>query len=85
MRLSGTLRVSNPLLQNPFRLFHKLPVQINRVSVHPSHRIVLPKDVIARLPVVLIYHGAMSLPLLGELVRGAAVAALVGLLRFGHA
>ncbi len=85
MRLPRTLRIPNPLLHNPFRLLHKQPVQINRIAIHPAHRIILPEDIIARLLVILVHHGAMAFPFLGELVRGAAVAALVGLLRFGHA
>ena len=85
MRLPRTLRISNPLLQNPLRLLDKLPMQINRVPIYPAHRIVLPEDVVARLLVVLVHHRAVPFPLFGELVRRAAVATLVGLLRFRHA
>ena len=85
MPLPRPPRIPYPLLQNPLRLLHKLPMQINRIPIHPPHRIILPKDIIARLPIVLIDHRAVAFAFFGKLVRGGAVAAFVGLLRFGHA
>ena len=79
MILPRALRVADPLLEDPLRLLDKLPVQINRVPVHPAHGVVLPEDVVRRLPVVLVRQRAVSLALFRELVRGAAVAASVGL------
>lgn len=35
MILPRTLRIPNPLFQNPLRLLHKLPMQINRIPIHP--------------------------------------------------
>ena len=54
-------------------------MQINRIPIHPPHRIVLPENIIRRLLIILVHHGAMPLAFLRELVRGAAIAALVGL------
>ena len=79
MILPRTLRVADPLLEDPLRLLDELPVQINRVPVHPAHGVVLPEDVVRRLLVVLVRQRAVSLALFRELVRGAAVAASVGL------
>lgn len=79
MILPCTLRVADPLLEDPLRLLDELPVQINRVPVHPAHGVVLPEDVVRRLLVVLVRQRAVSLALFRELVRGAAVAASVGL------
>lgn len=81
MPLPRPPRVRDPLLQYPLRLLDKLPVQIDRVPVHAAHGVVLPEDVVRRLPVVLVRQGAVALALLGQLVRRAAVAALVGLVR----
>lgn len=85
MRLPRIARILNPLLQNALRLLHKLPMQINCVAIHPPHRVILPEYIIARLSIILVRHRAVSLTFLGQLVRGAAVTALVGLLRFRHA
>ena len=54
-------------------------MQINRIPIHPPHRIILPENIIRRLLIILVHHGAVPLAFLGELVRGAAIAALVGL------
>jgi len=77
--LPRPLRVSNPLLDNLLRLAHELPVQIDRVPVHPALRVVLPEYVVRRLLVVLVHHRAVPFAFVGELVRGGAVAAGVGL------
>ena len=79
MRLARLPRIPNPLLQDPLRLLDKLPMQINRVPIHPAHRIVLPENIVRRLPVVRVHECAVPLALLGQLVRRAPVAALVGL------
>lgn len=79
MRLPRPPRIPNPLLQYPLRLLHKLPVQINRIPIHPAHGIVLPKDVLRSLPVVRVHHGAMPLALFRQLVRRGPVTAFVGL------
>lgn len=80
MRLSGTLRVSNPLLQDPFRLLHILSMQIDRVAIDSAHGIVFAENVVRGLLVVRVHHRAVALAFFGELVRSRAVAALVGLL-----
>ena len=85
MRLPRLPRISNPLLQYPLRLLHVLPVQINRVPIHPAHRIVLPEDIIRRLLVIRVHHGAMALAFFRQLVRGGAVATFVGLVRLWSA
>lgn len=72
-------RIPNPLFQHSLRLLHIQTMQINRIAIHPSHGVVFPEDVIARLLVVRVHEGAVALAFLGELVRGGAVAAGVGL------
>lgn len=80
MRLSGTLRISNPLLQDPFRLLHILSMQIDRVAIDSPDGIVFTENVIRGLLIVRVHHCAVAFAFFGELVRGRAVAALVGLL-----
>lgn len=75
------LRVFYSRLKDVFRLFHKLPVQIDRVRIHAPFGIVLTEDVVGSLFVVLVDHGTMSLPLLAQRMRRLAVAALVCLVR----
>ena len=58
-------------------------MQINRIPIHPPHRIILPENIIRRLLIILVHHGAMPLAFLRELVRGAAIAAVVGLVGLG--
>lgn len=79
MILPRTLRITNPLLQYPLRLLYKLPMQINRIPIHSAHRIVFPENVIRRLLIILVHQRAMPLAFFRQLVRGAAIAAFVGL------
>lgn len=85
MRLSSRLCISDPLLHNRFRLFHILPMQVNRIAVHLSHCIVLPEDIFGSLFVVFIRFGSMLLSLFRKLVRSTAIAAFIGLTRFSSA
>lgn len=86
MVLPRPLGVLDPLLQYPLRLIDKLPVQIDRVPVHPTHRVVFPKYVLRRLPVVLVHQRAVALAFFRERMCGGAIVAgvgLVGLRAFG--
>lgn len=80
VRLPALLRVADALLQDLLGLLHELPVQVDRVAVHLAHGVVLAEDELGRLPVVLVGFGGVLLALLRQLVRLAAVAALVRLL-----
>ena len=46
---------------------------------YTNHRIILPKDILRRLPIIRIHHGPMPLALLRQLMRRRAVAAFVRL------
>ena len=65
MRLPRPLRIPNPLFQNPLRLLDKQPMQINRIPIHSPHGIILPENIIARLPVILVRHRAVTFPFFG--------------------
>ena len=83
MILPCTLRIPYPLLQYPLRLLHKLPMQINRIPIHSPHRVVLPENIVRRLVIILVHHRAVPLAFFRQLVRGAAIAAFVGLVGLG--
>ncbi len=63
--LPRPLRVPNPVLDNLLRLAHELPVQIDRVPVHPALRVVLPEYVVRPLLVVLVHHRAVPFAFVG--------------------
>ena len=79
MRLACGLSVFDPLFQDVFCLFNELSVQVNGVAVDSADGIVLAEDEVGGLLVVLIHHGAVSFAFFGELVRGTAVSAFVGI------
>ena len=78
-RLPRPPRIPNPLLQHRLRLLNKQPMQINRIPINPPHRIILPENILGRLPVIRIHQRTMPLAFFRELVRRGAVAAFVGL------
>lgn len=79
MILPRAPRIPNPLLEYLLRLLDELPVQVNRIPIHSAHGVVLAENIIRRLLVVLVHHGAVSLALFRERVRGAAIVAFEGL------
>ena len=80
MRLTRLLRIFDALFHDILRLLDELPMQVYRVLCNASRRIVLAEDVVGRLLVVLVAHLGMLLGLVGEFLRGRAIASLVGLL-----
>lgn len=68
MRLSLTLRLPNPLLQNLLCLFDKLSVKIYSIARHFLRRVVLPEDVLRGLFVVSVLRSAVFLGFLAEVV-----------------
>lgn len=81
VRLSALLGVANALLEDLLGFFHELAVQVDGVAVDSAHGVVLAEDELGGLLVVLVGFGCVRLALLRQLLRAAAVAALVGLLR----
>lgn len=54
-------------------------MQVYGVCINSSNSIILPEDEVRRLFIVLVHQLAVPLPLLGQLVREGAIAALVSL------
>lgn len=77
--LPALLCVLNPLLQDPLRLLHKLPVKINCIRIYTPRGVILAEDEIRSLLVIRIHLSGMLLAFLGELVCSGAIAALVRL------
>lgn len=69
------LGILNPLLKDLFRLFNKLPMQINRICLDASIGVILAEDKLRRLAVVFLHFATVGLALLGELLGPRAVAA----------
>ena len=80
MGLPSLLRVFDALLENILSFLHKLAVKINGILSYAPRRIVFSKDELGGLLVVLVAQLGMLLGLLGEVVGGTAVTALVGFL-----
>lgn len=74
MILPMALRIFDPLLENILRLFNKLPMQINRVGINPSRRVILPEDKLGCLPVVLVHLAPVRFALLAEFLGAGAIA-----------
>lgn len=79
--LAVRLGVADALFQNLLGLLDKLPVQVNGIGGNAPAGVVLAEDELRRLLVVLLHLAAMRLALLGELLRGRAIAARVGFFR----
>ena len=56
-------------------------IYMNPKREYTHHRIILPKDILRRLPIIRIHHGPMPLALLRQLMRRPAVAPFVRLVR----
>jgi len=80
MPLPRLLRVTDPFLEDFLGFFDELAVQVDRVRIDAADGVVFPKDVLGGLFVEFVGFGGVGLGLEGEVVGGAAVAALVGLL-----
>ena len=80
MRLARRTRVADPLLEDIFGFLDELPVQVDGVGGDAVQRVVLPEYVLGGLFVVLVHESAVAFAFFGELMRGGAIAALVGLL-----
>jgi hypothetical protein len=78
--LPRLLRVSDALLQNLLCFFDELPVQVDGVGVDAADGVVFAENVLGCLLVQFVGFGGVGFALDGEVVGGAAVAALVGLL-----
>jgi hypothetical protein len=81
MRLTILLRISYPLLKYRLRFLDKLSVKINGIVRNPSHRVVLPENVVGRLFIVRVHIRRMLLPFLTQLVRRSSITSLVCLVR----
>ena len=81
MVLAMLPRIFNALFQDLLGLLDELAVEVDSVLGDAAGRVVLPEDVLARLPVVLLHLGRVPLALVAELFRRGAVAALVRLVR----
>lgn len=73
--------ISDALLQNLFRLFHILTMEIDRVCCDLANGIVLAEDELGCLFVVSVSLRSMLLALLAQAVRLSTIASRVGLLR----
>lgn len=80
-RLPSLLRISDALLYDVLGLIDELAVQIDSIGVYPAGGVILAEDVIGGLLVIGIHLGCVLLALLGQLVSGGAIAALVRLVR----
>jgi hypothetical protein len=80
MPLACLLGVADALLQNLLCFFDELPVQVDGVGVDAADGVVFAENVLGRLFVEGVGFGGVGFTLDGEVVGGAAVAALVGLL-----
>lgn len=78
--MSVLLGVADALLENLLGFFDKLAVQIDGVAGDLTYSVVLAEDELGSLLVVFVGFGCVGLALLRQLMRRAAVAALVGLL-----
>lgn len=78
MRLSRAPCVLDPLLYDILRLFHKLPVQIYRISGYIG--VVLTEDELGCLLVECVHLGGVRFAFVGERLGGCAVAGGVGVL-----
>jgi hypothetical protein len=74
------LGVADALFQDLFGFLDELAVQVDGVGVDAADGVVFAENVLGRLFVELVGFGGVGFALDGEVVGGAAVAALVGLL-----
>jgi hypothetical protein len=78
--LARLLGVADALLQNLFGFLDELAVQVDGVGVDAADGVVFAENVLGCLLVEGVCFGGVGFALDGEVVGGAAVAALVGLL-----
>ena len=83
MSLARLLRVADALFEDLFGFFDELAVQVDGVRVDAADGVVFAENVLRGLFVQFVCFGGVGFALQREVVGGAAVAALVGLLGAG--
>lgn len=79
--LSLLLGVADALVENLLGLLDKLTVQVDGVGGNAPGGVVLPEDVLARAPVILVHQRGVFLALIAQVLGRLAIAALVRPLR----
>ena len=81
MRLPLLTRNFDAFFQHIFCFFNKQAVQVDSVTCHAPHGIVLAENIVACLTIVLFHFCGMLLALLRQFVGASPVAGFVGLMR----
>lgn len=79
MSLAARLIRANPFLEDSFRFFDKLSVEVNAVRLVATRCVVGSEDVLGSLAIVVVHALGMGLAFVGEILSGGAIAVIVSL------